>query len=247
MKTGWNANLYDSKHGFVSKYGNELIDLLNPVAGERILDLGCGTGDLAKKLADLEVEVVGVDQSETMVQQAKAKYPEIAFEVQDATKLPYDNEFDGVFSNAVLHWVKEPGQALAGIYRSLKPGGRFVAEFGGKDNVQAITSAIISQLPDFTADHFPWYYPSIGEYAALMETAGFRVTFACHFDRPTPLVGENGLCNWIEMFAGSFFTGISAEQQAFIIEKVEEQLKPVLFVDGKWIADYKRLRIVGVK
>ncbi|MBD3107941.1 methyltransferase domain-containing protein [Bacillus sp. AGMB 02131] len=247
MKTSWNANLYDTKHGFVSKYGNELVDLLAPVAGERILDLGCGTGDLAKRLTELEVEVVGVDQSESMVQQAKAKYPEIAFEVQDATKLPYDNEFDAVFSNAVLHWVKEPEQALAGIYRSLKPGGRFVAEFGGKDNVQAIISAIISQLPEFAANQFPWYYPSIGEYATLMETAGFRVTFACHFDRPTPLDGENGLRNWIDMFAGSFFEGISTEQQAFIIEKVEEQLKPVLFVDGKWIADYKRLRVVGIK
>lgn len=247
MKTSWNAQLYDTKHGFVSKYGNELIDLLAPVDGEHILDLGCGTGDLAKKLHDLGVKVVGVDQSAAMVQQAIAKFPDISFAVQDATKLAFDNEFDAVFSNAVLHWVKEPEQALAGIYHSLKPGGRFVAEFGGKDNVQAITSAIISQLDNFTDEKFPWYYPSIGEYASLMEAAGFSVTFAHHFDRPTPLDGENGLRNWIEMFSGSFFEGVSADQQAFIIENVEKQLKPDLFMGGNWLADYKRLRVVGIK
>ena len=247
MKNSWNANLYDHKHGFVSKYGNDLINLLTPEKGERILDLGCGTGDLAKNLHDLGVEVVGVDHSEAMVQQAKSKYPDLEFFVQDATMLPYENEFDAVFSNAVLHWIKHPALALDGIFNSLKPGGRFVAEFGGKDNVQAITAAIISQLEDFTNEQFPWYYPSIGEYASLMEAAGFRVTFAHHFDRPTPLDGENGLRNWIEMFAGSFFEGITPDKKAVIIEKVEQQLKSQLYVEEKWIADYKRIRVIGVK
>lgn len=251
MKNNWNANLYDTKHGFVSKYGNDLINLLAPEKGERILDLGCGTGDLAKILHDLGVEVVGADHSEAMVQQAKSKYPDMQFVVQDATMLHYDNEFDAVFSNAVLHWVKQPELALSGIFNSLKPGGRFVAEFGGKDNVQTITAAIISQLQDtgidFTNEQFPWYYPSIGEYASLMEAAGFRVTFAHHFDRPTPLDGENGLKNWIDMFANSFFEGITLDKKAFIIEKVEQQLKSQLYIEGKWVADYKRIRIIGVK
>lgn len=247
MKNSWNANLYDSKHGFVSKYGNDLINLLAPEKGERILDLGCGTGDLAKTLHDLGVEVVGADHSEAMVQQAKSKYPDLQFVVQDATKMTYENEFDAVFSNAVLHWVKQPELALSGIFNSLKPGGRFVAEFGGKDNVQTITSAIISQIQDFTSKQFPWYYPSIGEYASLMEAAGFRVTFAHHYDRPTPLEGENGLRNWIDMFAGSFFEGLSSDRKAYILEKVEQQLKTQLYEDGKWIADYKRIRVIGVK
>ena len=248
MKNSWNANLYDSKHGFVSKYGYDLINLLAPKKGERILDLGCGTGDLAKILHDLGVEVVGADHSEAMVQQAKSKYPDIPFVVQNATNLEYNNEFDAVFSNAVLHWVKQPELALSGIFNSLKPGGRFVAEFGGKDNVQAITAAISSQLQDagikFT---FPWYYPSIGEYASLMEAAGFRVILAHHFDRPTPLDGDNGLRNWIDMFASSYFEDVTPGKKTVIIEKVEQQLKTEIYIEGKWIADYKRLRVIGVK
>ncbi|WP_326929541.1 class I SAM-dependent methyltransferase [Bacillus cihuensis] len=116
----WNANLYDRKHSFVTEYGNRLIELLAPKAGEKILDLGCGTGDLVKKLHDYKVDVVGVDQSKNMVMQAKNKYPTLKFFVQDATNLEYKNEFDAVFSNATLHWVKQPKQALNCIYNSLK-------------------------------------------------------------------------------------------------------------------------------
>jgi trans-aconitate methyltransferase len=93
---------------------------------------------LAKRLSDLGVHVTGIDKSENMVQQAKHKYPHLKFLVADATTLNYDHEFDAVFSNATLHWVKPPKQALVCIFNSLKPGGRFVAEFGGKGNVQTI-------------------------------------------------------------------------------------------------------------
>lgn len=247
----WNANLYDNKHAFVSTFGNHLIELLDPKKGERILDLGCGTGDLAKKLYDDGMDVSGVDKSENMVSQAKNKYPNIHFSVQDATDLHYVNEFDAVFSNATLHWVKPPKQALQCIYRSLKQGGRFVAEFGGKGNVQFITDGIIDQLQRYgyekNIDLFPWYFPSVGEYSTLMEEVGFRVTFAQHFDRPTPLDGDHGLQNWIKMFANDMFDGIPSDQKDLIIKNVEEHLRDVLYHDGNWVADYKRIRIIGIK
>ena len=123
-KDYWNANLYDQNHSFVSKYGNNLIELLAPKQGEKILDLGCGTGDLAKKLYDLGVNVVGVDHSNNMITEARKKYPHISFEVRDVTELGYNAEFDAVFSNATLHWVKQPKQALEWIYQSLKQGGK---------------------------------------------------------------------------------------------------------------------------
>jgi ubiquinone/menaquinone biosynthesis C-methylase UbiE len=244
----WNPSLYDSKHSFVSMHGNELIDLLSPINGEHILDLGCGTGDLANKLAGLGVIVLGVDNSANMVHQAQQKYPSLNFSVANALELPFNEEFDAVFSNATLHWVKPPNQALAGINRSLKLGGRFVAEFGGKGNVQAITDELILQLKNHGhTPAFPWYYPSIGEYTSLMEEAGFHVTFAHHFERPTPLDGECGLRNWIEMFARSFFEGVSEETKELVLATVETNLKPFLYKNGTWLADYKRIRVIGIK
>ncbi|MEH6942885.1 class I SAM-dependent methyltransferase [Bacillus sp. JJ722] len=250
-KDTWNAQLYDGKHSFVSKYGDSIVELLNPQAGEKILDLGCGTGDLAKKISDYSVNVIGVDQSPNMIMQASIKYPNIQFLVQDATKLDYHNEFDAIFSNATLHWVRPPKQALQCIWNSLKNNGRFIAEFGGKGNVQVITDSIVNQIKaaglDYLPEQFPWYYPSIGEYSALMEEVGFRVTFAQHFNRPTPLVGHNGLRNWIEMFGSSFFRDIDQDKKDDIITKVEDHLKDDLYKDGNWLADYKRIRVIGIK
>ena len=250
-KDVWNADLYDTRHSFISKYGDHLLDLLAPKAGEKILDLGCGTGDLAKKLYDAQVDVVGVDNSANMVAQAKKKYPSITFEVQNATELDFHNEFDAVFSNAVLHWVPAPKQVLTGIYQSLQQGGRFIAEFGGKGNVQAISNGIIQGIQeagfDYNIEQFPWYFPSIGEYTALMEEAGFRVTLAQHYDRPTPLDGNNGLRDWIVMFGSAFFTGIAEHDKNDILTTIEQQLRPLLYTDGQWVADYKRIRVVGIK
>lgn len=247
----WNASLYDSKHSFVSNYGDPLIELLTPIAGEKILDLGCGTGDLAKKLYDENVDIVGIDHSKNMVTQAIRKYPYLTFIVQDVTDMAYNNEFDAVFSNATLHWVKSPKQALTYIYQSLKQGGRFIAEFGGKGNVQIITDEIIHQIKEagfnYHTAQFPWYYPSIAEYSSLMEEVGFSVTFAQHFDRPTALDGDNGLKNWIEMFGSDLFIGIAKNKKDDIITKVESKLKEGLYQEGRWIADYKRIRVIGIK
>ena len=251
-KDDWNANLYDKQHSFVSKYGESLIELLAPEQGEYILDLGCGTGDLANQLhQQYGTKILGIDNSERMVAQAREKYPTLSFRVQDATKLNFDSEFDAVFSNATLHWVKPPTKALQCIYKSLKKGGRFIAEFGGKGNVQIITNEIIQQIIaaglECNEEDFPWFYPSIGEYSSLMEKTGFRVIYAQHFDRPTPLDGENGLKNWIQMFGNQLFIHVSDGAKDEIISNVEYKLKKELYRDGHWTADYKRIRVIGLK
>ncbi|MCM3033946.1 trans-aconitate 2-methyltransferase [Niallia sp. MER 6] len=247
----WNAGLYDEKHSFVSNYGGDLVSLLAPKAVEKILDLGCGTGDLANKLSASNCEVLGMDNSPNMIATAKKKYPHLNFLVGDATNLPYTEEFDAVFSNATLHWVKPPEQALASIYTSLKQGGRFVAEFGGKGNVQKISEAVLSEIAacglTFDWDKYPWYFPSIAEYTTKMEQIGFRCIYAQHFDRPTPFIGENGLYNWLEMFGGAFFAGMAESTKNKIIKSVEAKLRADLYVDGTWIADYKRIRVIGMK
>ncbi|MCK0470451.1 class I SAM-dependent methyltransferase [Halalkalibacter sp. APA_J-10(15)] len=251
IKDQWNAGLYDGNHSFVSEFGNELIKFLAHEEGERILDIGCGTGDLANTLYENGVNVIGVDQSANMINQALNKYPHIPFVVKDVLSLSDKNEFDAVFSNATLHWVKEPKQALICIYNSLKPGGRFVAEFGGKGNVQTITNEIIHQLKlsgvTYHSEQFPWHFPSIGEYTTLMEEVGFYVSVALHFHRPTPLEGNDGLRNWLDMFAVEMFKHATTETKERIYASIEKNLRNTLFTNNRWIADYKRIRVVGIK
>lgn len=249
--TNWDAKLYDASHTFVSEYGSNLMELLAPKPNESILDIGCGTGDLAKELSDQGMNVIGIDNSEAMIQQAKTKYPTMSFQVEDVTMLPYDQEFDAVFSNAVLHWVKNPEKALENIYRSLKKGGRFVAEFGGEGNVRKLTTAMIHQVKaagySFEEKQFPWYFPSIAEYTTLMEQAGFRVTFARLYDRPTKLAGEEGLQNWLTMFAEAFLYAVPKSKRAEVIAQIEEVLKEDHFLEGDWLADYTRIQVIGMK
>lgn len=186
-----------------------------------------------------------------MIRQARNKYPNIEFSVEDATQLDYKKQFDAVFSNATLHWVKPPESALCSIYDSLKNQGRFVAEFGGKGNVQLITTEIRKQAHEldlpYHEERFPWYFPSIGEYANLMERVGFNVVCANIFERPTPLKGTDGLRNWIEMFGKMMFEQLDHENLNQLISNVEKNLKEIMFKEDTWIADYKRIRVIGVK
>ncbi|MEH1831382.1 MAG: methyltransferase domain-containing protein [Nostoc sp.] len=252
ISNNWNTALYEDKHAFVWKYGEDLLKLLNPQPGESILDLGCGTGQLTEKIAQAGAQVMGVDYASAMIEKARQNYPHIRFDVADARNFQVDKPLDAVFSNAVLHWVKQADSAIASIHQALKPGGRFVAEFGGKGNIEVIATALYSALksigiPEAQALN-PWYYPSIGEYASLLEQQGFDVIHAMLFARPTPLAeGEAGMANWIQMFASSFLTGLSSEQQIQVIRVVEEYLKPTLYQQGTWIADYRRIRIVAIK
>lgn len=251
--TPWDAGLYNAKHEFVWKYGADLVSLLNPRAGERILDLGCGTGHLTAQIAESGAEVIGVDRSPEMVAAARKAYPNLKFEISDARDLKYQDEFDAIFSNATLHWIHEPEAVLQGIHRALKQGGRFVAELGGKGNIQKMQLAFDQALIDVGAamragEVNPWYYPSVGEYSALVERSGMEVRFATLFDRPTELAdGAAGLRNWMAMFCGAYLERAGAQRREQFLARAEELLRPGLFHQGIWRADYRRLRIVAVK
>lgn len=247
---GWNANLYQKNYAFVWQYGENLIDLLSPQAGERILDLGCGTGQLTSKLARTGAEVVGIDRSPEMIATAKENYPELSFEVADAAQLPFNQSFDAVFSNAVLHWILEPDAVIRSIHQMLKPGGRFVAEFGGKGNVNWVVTALTEALTaaGCSIDANLWYFPSISDYTTRLEQQGFEVTYAALFDRPTPLEsGEAGLANWLQMFAEKFIGGLPHKQQTEIIRSIETQLRPMFFHNGIWTIDYRRIQIRAIR
>jgi trans-aconitate methyltransferase len=248
----WDAALYQGRHGFVWEYGEELLNLLSPQPGEYILDLGCGTGQLTQQIALTGAEVMGIDGAPTMIEQAKQNYPHLEFAVADARDFQVEQPFDAVFSNAVLHWILEPAAVIGCIHQALKPGGRFVAEFGGKGNIGAIASSlysVLSQIGCTSPERLsPWYFPSIGEYTNRLEHQGFDVTYAVLFDRPTPLEdGEAGMANWLRMFASRFLDTLSVEQQTQVIQAVEQRLKPTQYQERTWIADYRRLRVVAIK
>jgi trans-aconitate methyltransferase len=248
----WDAALYDQKNAFVWKHGTGVIELLAPQAGERILDLGCGTGHLTNQIAQGGAAVIGIDKSTTMIEEARRLYPEIIFEVADAVSFRFDQPFDAVFSNAAVHWMKDQPAVARCIWESLKPGGRFVAEFGGKGNIQAIRSALTDAVEaareQINSEPFARYYPSIGQYATLLEAQGFRVTFATHFDRPTKLdEGEKGLRNWLLTFTDNVIADLPDSKREPVIAQVESELRPKLFREGSWFADYRRIRIAATK
>jgi trans-aconitate 2-methyltransferase len=248
----WDAARYDGAHSFVWKYGASVIELLAPRSGERILDLGCGTGHLTAEIKRSGARVIGVDRSTDMIEQARRLYPDLRFEIADATDFHFDKPFDAVFSNAVIHWIKDQDALLSNIYRALKPAGRFVAEMGGKGNLRAIKNALHSAIQSagysVREESAFRFFASIGEYASLLERHGFTVTQAFYFERPTELEGgEAGLSNWIEVFADNELSVVPVEERGEVIKRIEDELRAALYRDGVWHADYRRLRIVAVK
>ncbi len=243
----WNANRYAAHAPFVPALGQPVLDLLNVQPGERILDLGCGDGVLTEKIVALGAEVIGVDNSQDMVQAARSRG--LDARVVNAYHLDFHREFDAVFSNAALHWMKDdPDAVIAGVSRALKPNGRFVGEMGGHGNVAAITVALLSTLERRNvanpASFIPWYYPTVDAYRAKLETGGFLVNYIELIPRPTPL--PTGMTAWIETFGMSFIRSQPEEQRKAAIEEVAERLRPVLCdKNGQWTADYVRLRFAA--
>jgi SAM-dependent methyltransferase len=238
----WDPDRYRRNAGFVAELGMPVVDLLDPRPGERILDLGCGDGALTRKLATMGRDVVGVDASPDQV--AKAREEGLDAHVMDGQALTFENEFDAVFSNAALHWMKDPDAVIAGVARALRPGGRFVGEFGGRGNVRALRAALRTALsargmdPD-AAD--PWYFPSAEAYAARLEASGFRVLSAELIERPTPLPGD--VDGWLAVFADSFLNRLDPAERPRVVGEIRAALRPILSRDdGGWFADYVRLR-----
>ena len=248
----WDASLYDQRHAFVYQHGAELLKLLQARPSERVLDLGCGTGHLTAEIADTGAAVVGIDASSEMIEQARRRYPQIEFHLADARDYRVQEPFDAVFSNAALHWVKPADAAVQTVASVLKPGGRFVAELGGRGNVQhilaALRAAVHAVLGREVGDLNPWYFPSVAEYAALLERERLEVRYAYVFDRPTPLEdGEAGMANWLAMFGRPCLVAVPEEERPAVVAAAIDLLRPHLFHDGRWTADYRRLRIVAVK
>ena len=239
----WTSHAYQANAAYVPALGAAVLELLNPVPGERILDLGCGDGTLTEKIAAAGAAVVGVDASEEMVAAAAARG--LDARVIDAERLPFEREFDAVFSNAALHWVRDHDAMLTGVRRALKRGGRFAAEFGGHGNIAAIQVAIRSVLA-----HRGWttnihrYYATPAEYAARLEAHGFIVSTIDLIPRPTPL--PTGIRGWLETFERATLDRIPENQRESFLQEVEDLLSDeVRDSRGNWTAHYVRLRFLA--
>ncbi len=243
----WNTTLYKEKHSFVPEYGKELLQYVNLDPDQSILDVGCGTGMLAHLMAAHGAKVVGLDASEDMIALAKESYPDVTFVAGDATRLTFREEFDTVFSNAVFHWIQHQGDLLDGICRALKPGGRLVCELGAKGNTQNIRDAFsqaASHVGVEIQSHF--FFPTVDQYEDLLMENGFVPERVVAFDRPTPLAErEMGLRNWMIQFLP--VSDIPEHQRERVFQEVENQLRPRLWKEGRWMADYRRLRVVARK
>ena len=245
--TSWNPESYAKNARFVSDLGEPLLQLLDAQPGELILDLGCGDGVLTEKIAGYGCAVIGVDSSFPQLKAAKDRGLNVA--VMDGHQLSFRRQFDAVFTNAALHWMKQPEAVVAGVANSLKRAGRFIGEFGGKGNVAKIRSALHAGLRRHAIDPMPidpWYYPSPEEYSELLSKAGFIVDYIDLIPRPTRFPGD--ILDWLEIFAQPFTQALAESERIDFLKEVRNELATCLRdSDGNWVADYVRLRFKATR
>lgn len=245
----WNSSLYDKKHDFVAEYGKGLLEFIPKNNDQTILDLGCGTGTLTVQLADLGSKVVGVDSSQNMIDKAQKQFGNIEFFVCDALALPFDEEFDIVFSNAVFHWISDHNTLLKNIYKALKPQGLLVCEFGANGNIAAIENAIIKVSQKLGYSYKPKFnFPTVEVFGGMLEKNGFIVDQIYDFDRPTVFKdNEQGLTNFLKQFFASELSIMPEHVQSLFFEEVAELTREMLWNGTEWVADYRRLRVIAHK
>jgi len=247
MTQHWDPDTYATHARFVSDLGAPVVDLLEPLPGERILDLGCGDGALTERFKNAGCTVVAIDSSPEQVWAALERG--LDARIIDACALDFNTEFDAVFSNAALHWIHDADSVIDGVWRALKPGGRFVAECGGAGCVASIRHAFMTTLGSLGIDASkvdPWYFPTADDYRARLESRGFTVRAIQRFPRPTPLPGD--VVHWLELFAQPFLNAVSASDRSRLLNDVRAQLAPrIQNADGVWVVDYVRLRFAAIR
>lgn len=243
----WNSQLYDNKHDFVAEYGKGLLEFVPDNKEQIILDLGCGTGTLTAQLRNLGSKIIGVDSSQSMIDKAKEQFDNIEFMIYDALDLPFENEFNVVFSNAVFHWISDHDALLSNVHKVLKSDGLLVCEFGANGNIATIENAFVEVCSSLGYDYTPKVnFPTCESFGKLLEGNGFVIDKIYDYDRPTPLKdGEQGLANWMKQFFASELAVMPEDVQVTVIKKVEELTRETLWNGKEWVADYRRLRAIA--
>jgi trans-aconitate methyltransferase len=244
----WDPALYEARAGFVPRSAADLVDLLAPVPGESVLDLGCGSGELTASLVGRGCRVVGLDASPEMIARARQRLPGVPLLVGDGQALPFAGAFDAIFSNAALHWMARAEDTARGIHRALRPGGRLVAEFGGAGCIRTVrgaAAACLESMGEDPARWLVWYFPSLARYATLLESVGLEPRFLHLFDRLTPVSGADGLAAWLALFLAPLADHLGPTRWGAFVDGVDRRCRPALFNGSDWILDYVRLRVVA--
>ena len=250
MNIIWNADKYAKDFSFVHQYGNGVLELIDTDNAKTAIDLGCGNGVLSGKLRDMGLDVIGIDSSPEQLAIARRDFPDINFIEADAISFEVNKPVDVIFSNAVFHWIDKDKQSnmLHSIHASLAKGGQLVFEMGGYGNNMLIHRELSKAFNRRGLKYrIPFYFPTIGEYAAMIEKEGMLVTYAILFDRPTALNGDEGMNDWIRMFIRTPFKDVDKETENEIINETAENLRNDLFKNGTWYSDYVRLRMKAIK
>ena len=243
----WDPERYARNARYVADLARPVLALLAPRPGERILDLGCGDGALTEKLLAAGCQVLAVDASAE--QAAAARRRGLDARVMDGQRLAFDSAFDAVFSNWALHWMTRADDVIAGVWRALRAGGRFVAELGGHGCIVTIVAAFYAALARRGLDGSrlnPWYFPTPDDYAGRLVSRGFQVDPIALIPRPTPLPGD--IAGWMETFFECFTAALARSQRPALVDEVREALRPRLCdANGRWTADYVLLRFAATK
>jgi trans-aconitate methyltransferase len=248
----WDSHRYDRDFSFVAAYGETILGWLDPKPGERVLDLGCGTGELTARLVASGADVVGLDADTAMAQRFRERLPDVPVLVLDAQQPwpqspPLDEPFDAVFSNAALHWMPDADGVARSMAAALREDGRLAAELGGVGNVARVQGAAEQAAHELGLPQPQWnrYYPSPAAYADVLERAGFEVRQLELADRPTRLAGPDGLADWLLLFGAGALGALTQAERAAVVSRASEIARPQLYSDGSWWADYRRLRVLA--
>ncbi|MGA9061400.1 MAG: methyltransferase domain-containing protein [Terracidiphilus sp.] len=247
MPQTWDPETYSRDAAFVPELAGGALEWLAAQPGQRILDLGCGDGQLTERIAAAGAIVTGIDASQEMVAAARARG--VKADRGTAESLPYpDRNFDAVFSNAVLHWVRGQDEMLSQVRRVLRPGGRFVAEMGGHGNIAAIRvgfAAVLARHGFAALADRGNYYPTTHAYTGRLERRGFTLQRMTLFPRPT-LLNDSGMTGWLNTFCRGALDAIPGDLRETVIDETVALLAPALRDhDGRWTADYVRLRFIA--